>query len=198
MRQIALAVIDIALIGGLLWSLWFVIHRSRQRARRIAEQLDEPIILTKDRLLIRINRREAIASTSPMLVLTAMGLEAIAIGKVATGFILLAVFTPLLLFGGREVLQRRPVLVLDGNGMTVLGWKGMTLSPTEMYISWTSIREAWVKERTSFGSTRHELMCELVPPERVEVPLERRSMPWNDLVRAIEDRLGRRVMVIKH
>jgi hypothetical protein len=193
LRQTILAIIDIALISGLVWSLWFVMHSGRRRTRRIADQLAAPIVRTTAPLVIGINRKEWIASTAPMILMTVVGLEAVVIGKTATGLLLLVIGVPLLFAGGREMLRRRPVLALDGNGITVMPWKGMTLWPTERFVSWDSIGDAWVKERKSFGVTRHELVCELVPPEEIEVPLERLSMPWNDVVSAIQDRLGRRV-----
>lgn len=52
MREIALSVIDIAIIGGLLWSLWFVWHGSRSRTQRIKDELDGPITPTADAVLV--------------------------------------------------------------------------------------------------------------------------------------------------
>jgi hypothetical protein len=174
MREAVLGIIDIALIGGLSWSLWFVIRSSRRRRRQIADQLAAPIVRTADPLVIRINRKEWVVSTAPTIFMTVVGLEAIVSGRTATGLILVAVFLPLLFLSCREMLRRRPVLALDGNGITVMTWKGMTLWPTERFIAWDSIRGAWIKERTSFGVTRHELVCEVVPSEEVEVPLKTR------------------------
>ncbi len=42
--QLVLAIIDLSLLAGLLWSLWYVLGNPRRRARHIAAELSAPLV----------------------------------------------------------------------------------------------------------------------------------------------------------
>lgn len=211
MREVVLGVIDLALISGLLWSLWFVVHASRQRQRRNAEQLAAPIVRTSDRMLIGRNRKETAASTVFFAWLTLAALRWVVNRHVSVGVLALFLFGAGVFVFARETLQRGPVLVIDGEAMTVTSG----IKSSSRRILWDSVERIWLDERRGVnGVTRYDLICELGPrepgepgspyldapavaTETVRVPLQMLSMPWSDVVRAIQDRLGRRVLVIK-
>ena len=207
MRQVALAVIDLALIAGLVASIWFVVHNSRQRTRRIAEQLDCPITPTADQLLIRANRKERVAAAALFVVLIYLSIGWTVKGDVGVGIFMLLLSVACLVPTGRDALLRGPVLVVDGQGMTVTSFKGWRITRLERRIRWDALENVWIRERSGiYGITRHELVCESGSSQTREsgldhsplmVPLERLSMPWNDVAVAIQARLGRRVALIK-
>jgi hypothetical protein len=113
-------------------------------------------------------------------------------------------------FFARRALRRGPVLVLDGEGLTVVAEAGKGRR-----IRWGDVDAIYVNERPGvYGIERHTLVCRVrrsasasVQPnaiadpiggadeEPVELPLEMLSMDWNDVVKAIQDRLGRRVVL---
>jgi hypothetical protein len=72
--KFVLAVILVALIGGLLWSLSFVFTNPRRRARQIATELSAPVIRTSQTLVVRYRRWTNGAAALWLAVLLANGM----------------------------------------------------------------------------------------------------------------------------
>ena len=96
-------------------------------------------------------------------------------------------------FYGRRALLHRPVLAIDGNGLTV-GNPART-------VPWQDVRQVRLVEYTRiYGVTRHRLDWEIergdgTGSDELSVPLEMLSLPWNEIVVAVQDRLGRHVVI---
>ena len=209
MREVALSIIDVAIIGGLLWSLWFVVHTSRRRSARITEQLAGPITPTSESVQVGRNRKAVLPGVVLLGLVAANGATEIA-DETALALIIVLICGAGVYGLARMGLARGPALVLDGKGMTINPFGRLVRSRT--LIPWESVSRVWVEERRGlYGISRHELNCEyeagdtpadepsLGGPtaEKVTLPLDMLSMPWNDIVRAVQDRLGRRVVLEK-
>ncbi len=197
MRDLLLGAIDIAVIVTPLSCLWLIVRRARRRAERIADQLAGPIVPTGDLLLVKRNRRVALA-WAVLFVLFGPGMAAkagsynLALG-IAAGVALVTIF----FVHVQMALQRRPVLELDGDGMRI--------TPSGKVIPWTSVEDLWIEEaRAVFGLRRHTLRCDYyqattatpghtgtgIDLATARLPLETLSTPWNDVVSAIQVRFG--------
>jgi hypothetical protein len=209
MREIALSVIDIAIMGGLLWSLWFVWHSSRRRTKRIKDELAGPITPTADAVLVGRNRKAVVPG---VVILTLIAIRAASemADETALAVIIVLICGASAYGLARIGLARGPALIMDGKGMTINPFG--RLIPSRKLIPWESVHGVWVEERRGlYGISRHELTCEYEPDgspadelnsqrttaERVTLPLDTLSMPWNDITQAIQDRLGRRVVLEK-
>jgi len=197
MGQLVLSVVDVAFMGGLLASLWFVMRKSRQRTKRIAEQLAEPVTPADDCVFVGRDRRPALVAG---VVFAVMAFSALFWGvqrNAAADLLVLFVVGAGFIVFGRYALRRGPVLALDGRGLTI---------ESRRFIPWASVEKAWLDEtRGLYGVSRYSLTFETIEPgdgppqtEKLTVPLEMLRMPWNEIVIAIQDRLGRHVPVIKH
>jgi hypothetical protein len=161
MRAIALSVIDTAIIGGLLWSLWFVWHSSRRRTRSIKDELAGPITPSADPVLVGRNRKAALAGVLFLGLIAAKAASEIP-DKPVLAVILTLICGAGAYGGGRMGLRRGPVLILDGNGMTINPFG--RLIPSMKLIPWESVHGVWVEEgRGLYGISRHELTCEYEP-----------------------------------
>ena len=185
-QSVVLGVVDCAIIAGLLASLWWVVRNTRRTARRTASQLLEPVRATNERLEIMANRKAyaALAALSGWITV------ALTIRMLA-GEWTLAVVVPIgampLVLSVRGLLRRAPMLVVDGNGVTLAS--GET-------IAWDAIGAVNLIERVgSYGISRHRLVFDQVGGESVEVSLEMLALRWNDVAKAVEARSGSRLIL---
>jgi hypothetical protein len=201
--QVLAVALWFAVVGGLLASLWLIVRRSRRRARRIAEQLAGAIVPTTTPLIIGPNRKEHALTAILATILLANGVAAFVDGRVSVALPLTLAFAPLLAFAARKALQRRPELVVDGEGINFgLG------EP----IRWIDVQQVRLRERpTSYGVSRHELVLELrpgaAPPpgdhrfrrgqhgDSITLQLEMLSRNWNEVAVAVQDRFGSRLVM---
>ncbi len=195
MRELVLAIIDIGIIAGLLWSLWFVFAHGRRERKHIAEQLAAPLEESDERVVVRANFK---ASVFYALLFGGLAV-AVAVRAVETNAggesLVLALCGVLMawLAGsyGKRALLRRPVLSVDGAGLTV-GWPART-------VPWRDLQQVRLVEyRSAFGVTRHRLACQVAREDgagidQLTIELELLSLPWNDVVVAFQNHMGRRV-----
>lgn len=197
MRELALAVIDIGIVAGLLWSLWFVFAHGRRERKRIAEHLAAPLVKTDDRVVVRPDLKGSLFFTVLFgwLAFAAVG-KAVESKPGGGGVVLVAAALGLgwlaALYGKRAVL-RRPVLALDGHGMTV--------GSSSHTIAWHDVHDVRLVEyRTVVGASRHRLVCDVSRADgtgivTLAIELETLSLPWDEIVVALQNHTGRRVAV---
>jgi hypothetical protein len=180
-----------AVIGGLLWSIWLIIRRSKRRTRRIDEQLRGEIVPTSSRLVIRTSHKENTAFAVFFGVFVGDGVEALVLGRIALGLVLIIGFGPFAILYVRRAVQRRPELVVDGDGISVG-------SPSNA-IPWEEIEHVRLRERhLGFGLSLHELVFlpspRAIHPGEITLQHEHLSMSWNDVAAAVQARFGRRIL----
>ena len=90
----------------------------------------------------------------------------------------------------RLSVHETPVLMVDGDGF----W-----TPSEGRLPWDAVEQVRVDEWSSRGVSHYDLIFELAAwahhQEDVEISLSMLSMSWNDIVAAVQARIGRRVMI---
>jgi hypothetical protein len=197
MREPVLAVIDIGIFVGLLWSLWFVFAYGRRERTRIPQQLAAPLSKTDARVIVRPNLKASVFYTLffGWLTVAAAG-KAVESNAARGGVVLVAlvfVFGWLAARYGTRALLRRPVLALDGRGMTV----GISTHA----IPWHDVHDVRLVEyRTVVAASRHRLECDISLADgtgiaALAIELEMLSLPWQEIVVAVQNHMGRRVTV---
>jgi len=193
-REVVLAIIDIAIMVGLLWSLWFVFAYSRRQRKRLSEQLAAPLARTESRVLVRPDLRVCSAAAFGFAWLTVLS-SIKAVEGSQTSAVFAVVCVAVCAFYGRRALLRRPVLTIDG--------RGLTIGNSTRAIPWSAVQQVRVVEYAStYGVTRHRLDCDIAREDgtgtdEVTVPLETLSLPWHEVVMAVQNRMGRRVVVVR-
>ncbi len=193
-------ILELAIIGALLWGLWFVFRQSRGRAKRIAAQLAEPIEPKHDLVLVRRRRKSAAIWA---VVSAWLGLSlAVNVGRshAILGVGVALVFVLSVVGYTRMAVQRSPVLELDGEGMRI--------PASSTSVRWSSVEDVWIEERRShMGVSHYSLNCDYYPESSeahrssglatLKLPLVELVMSWTDLAVAVRDRWGQEVRVVK-
>ena len=127
--------------------------------------------------------------------------------RVVLGLLSLS-FAPLAVFYARGAIRRRPRLIVDGDGLTVV--------PFEKTIRWGEVeQQIYLRQRrVGFGLSFHDLVIEPRPrvsgvaaqPQlsargqggSITLELETLSMSWNDVAAAVQARFGRRIVTPPH
>jgi len=196
-RELVLAIIDVGIIGGLLWSLWFVFAHGRRERKRIAEHLAAPLEESDAHIVVRANFKASIFYAlffGWLAVAVAIrAVETSADGETLVLALSAALMAWLASGYAKRALLRRPMLSVDGNGLTV-GWPART-------IPWRDLQQVRLVEyRSAFGVTRHRLACEVAREDgtgsdQLAIELELLSLSWNEVVVALQNHMGRRVAV---
>lgn len=120
------------------------------------------------------------------------------------GVLIVVIFIgPLFVLFATRLLQRRPTLILDDNGITV--------GRSRQVIPWETIFEAYLLERQGFvvfhklmltiqgenepqrEANLSELRTSKVAVQTIEVSLDQLSMSWGEIVKLVQDRLGQNI-----
>ena len=172
-----------------------VVRWSRRGTTRIAEQLAEPITQATGVVSVRYDRRPALVGGVVLAVMAASAVHWGLTAHASSDVLVLIAVGAFVAIEGRNALRRRPVLALDESGMAVSG----------RFLPWDKVDAIWVDEtRGLWGISRHSLALEArelaglpASPSKLTVPLDPLSMPWNEIVKAIQDRFGKRVAVVE-
>jgi len=197
------------LIGALLWlaflvgvplSLFAFIRRDRRRKRHAFERARAEETPATSRVIVTANRAALIGCALVFAIFAGDGIAALASGKDGVGVIVILVCAPAAALMVRVARARRPVLVIDRDGLSVVS--------AGKAVRWSSVTRISVEERAGvFGTSRHFLSCAFHPGasdlsdgrgadaqsavDSVDVSLDMLSMRWTEIVVAIEARLGR-------
>jgi hypothetical protein len=193
-RELALGVIDVGIIAGLAWSLWFVFAHGRRERRRTEEQLAAPLAKTDSMVVIRPNLKASVFYALFFGWLTLGTVAKAGEDTAGGGSVTLALVAVLLgalaVYYGRRALLRRPVLAIDGRGMTV---------GSAAAVPWGDVYHVEVVAyRTVVGVTQHRLVFDIAGEDSTgidqrTIQLEMLSLPWDEIVIAVQNRMGRRV-----
>ena len=198
-----LAVILVALIGGVLWSLWFVLTNPRRRARLIAAELSAPVIVRSEPFVVSY-RRWTNGGGALFFALLLVSLLT-RTHDAATIVLALVILVPLVARLGWLAISDRPVLVISGEGIIV--------SRRRRRLRWEDVGTIAIEEGRGFaGVEEYSLVLHLASesvdrPERrlgglvtienetIEIPLALLSPNWPEIARAIHERSGRQPIV---
>lgn len=198
--KFVLAIILLALLGGLLWSLWFVLTNPRRRARQIAAKLSAPVVRTSEPFVVRYRRwtNGAAALFLALLLANVVTRTHDAAAIVMT----LAIVAPVAVCLGWLAISSKPVLVITGEGI-------ITRRP-QRRLRWDDVETIAIEEGRGYsGVETYSLVLHLAPesvepPERhldglvttenetITTPLSLVSPKWPSIARAIHERSGRR------
>jgi hypothetical protein len=198
--QILLAVTVIALLGGLLWSLWFVLTNPRRRARHVKTELSAPPVRKSDAVVVRYRRW--VHGAMALLFIDLIANAATSRWHNAGAIVLaLVIFLPLVVVFGRLAISDSTVLVITGEGLVT--------SRPHRRLRWEDIETMAIHEgRGSTGFETYELVLHVTrdrtePPTRhlrgvatteddaISVQLTFLVPSWHEVARAIQERSGR-------
>ena len=201
--KLVLAVILVSLIGGLLWSLWFVLTNPRRRARQITAELSAPMIVASAPLVVGYRRW---ASGGTALCFAVLLVNVVTrTHNIATMIVALAILAPAVAGFSWFALSGRPVLVITSEGI-------VTSRPARR-LRWEDIETIMIEEGNGFaGVETDDLVLHLAPGtvgslerrhgglvtienETITTPLALLSPSWHEIVRAIRERSGRRPII---
>lgn len=201
--KFVLVVILVALLGGLLWSLWFVLTNPRRRARQIAAELGAPVVRTSEPFVVRYRRwtNGAAALFLAVLLVNVVTRTHDAAAIVVT----LAIVAPVAVGLGWFAISSKPVLVITGEGI-------ITRRP-QRRLRWEDVETIAIEEGRGYsGVETYSLVLQVAPesvepPERhlgglvttenetITTPLALVSPNWPEIARAIYERSGRRPII---
>jgi hypothetical protein len=157
---------------------------------------------------IRLNRKLFALITAFFGIFTAVGVyRALATGNTVAALIVLVVIGGPCLLYLRGLVRRGPAMVIDSSGLA--GFR------VKRPIEWANISDIHVAQRQGvFGvyhhlvltvrredqppvEDAHGLLTSRVPTETVEFSIDQLAMPWNEIVAAVQGRLGRSVATKK-
>jgi len=142
-----------------------------------------------DQVFVGINRRRAALLAVPFGVLTAAAVVGLATGGNAVGekLLFLIVAAPLFGLALRNVIRRRPVLILSADELIDVSRRKS--------LRWNAMTEIRIREWRGLFGVYHELICDGEPPSAAsssEIKLrsiDGLSMTWEQIADEVERRL---------
>ena len=201
--QAVLAIILVALLGGLLWSLWFVVTNPRRRARQVAAELAAPVFSNPAPLIV--SYRRWVQGGAALWFAILLGDAVTRTHDAAVAVVAVAIFAPVVAWAGWLAISGRPVLVIGGDGIIV--------SRRRRRLRWEDIETIAIEEGSGFAGVEtyslvlHVASESVEPPERrlggvvtidnetITTPLQLLSPSWHEIARAIHERSGRQPIV---
>jgi hypothetical protein len=201
--KFVLAVIVVALIGGLLWSLWFVLTNPRRRARQLAAELSRPFIGTSEALVVGYRRwTSSVAALWFAILLVNVVTRTHNVAAIALA---LAILAPAAVGFSWLAISGKPVLVITGDGIIA--------SRPRRRLLWEDIETIAIEEGRGFaGVETYSLVLHLAPEsvgpsewhlralvttenETITTPLALLAPNWHEIARAIHERSGRQPII---
>jgi hypothetical protein len=137
---------------------------------------------------IGFSRRLVFAFASLFAVLAVSGVwRAISSHEAMRALLVLVTFGGLFAAYAALLLHRRPVLLLDDDGLTDL--RG------GIVVRWDDIEAAHVAERHRFFDHYHDLVLTVAREQALSLSLDELTRSWRDVVKLIEGRMGRQVSI---
>jgi len=142
----------------------------------------------QEQVSIGISRRLVLACAALFAVLAVSGAwRAASSHEVVRPLIFLVVFAGISAAYAALLLPRRPVLLLDSDGLTDLR--------AGVAVRWRDIEAAHVAEHHTTLDRYHDLVLTVAPEETLSLSLDQLTRRWSDVVDLIEDRIGRQVSI---
>ncbi len=141
-----------------------------------------------EKVSIGFSRRLVFAFASVFAILAISGVwRAISSHEAVRPLIVLVTFGGLSAVYAALLFQRRPVLVLDGDGLTDIR--------RSIVVRWHDIEAIHVAERRRTLDRYHDLVLTLAPEQTLSLSLDQLTRRWSDVVELIEGRIGTQVPV---
>jgi hypothetical protein len=151
--QVIIGIAGVAVIAGLIASLWIVVRRSRGRREWIAKQFREEIVPARSALAIGANHKANGAYAVFFGCLMAAAAGQILDGRAALGIALVFVSGGPV-FYARRAVRRAPLFVIDSEGISVA-------SSGEQSRGTRSSRFDSKSGRGACGVSYHDLVCDI-------------------------------------
>lgn len=145
-----------------------------------------------ERICVTYSRGIALAATTFFGLLTVIGVKltisASSAGSVITGVFFIAVVAYVFVLNAKRALRRGPSLILDDECLINVG--------SGKSVRWDKIGDLHlIQERWVLGEDHTLMFTDRATQDCVKLSLDQLSVKWEDLVKFIEERVGRQIPV---